>query len=67
MTIHVTHIRKQVEITVYKRACPYCKKRPIKKKRTCGERSCQYKHHILLMRKRRKTDQQRPSAQINIS
>lgn len=43
--------------------CEYCDKRPVKRV-TCGHPSCQYKHHIVTMRKKRKTKQKRPSGRI---
>ena len=47
---------KRLDIEVdYIRLCPYCKKRKIKRA-TCGDRECQYKHHITSMRLKRKTD-----------
>ena len=51
--------------TTYHLACPYCRKRKIIRS-TCGHQSCQYKHHLVLMRARRKTDQQRPTARKQI-
>lgn len=38
--------------------CPYCNKRPILRA-TCGHFQCQFKRHVLQMRKKRKTDQVR--------
>jgi hypothetical protein len=64
--IRVTHTRVEITKTTYRKGCPYCRKRPLKKK-TCGHFTCQYKHHILTMRKKRKTDQKRPTAQIKIA
>ena len=34
--------------------CPYCKKRPIKKKQTCGHYVCQYYYHKDYVKKQRK-------------
>lgn len=46
--------------------CPYCKERPVIKS-TCGNKICQYKHHIVIMRKRkRKTSQIRRKARIKL-
>lgn len=42
----------------FKELCPYCNKKEIKKA-TCGDWQCQFKHKILQMRKKRKTDQVR--------
>jgi hypothetical protein len=61
--IRVTHTRVEITKTTYKRACPYCKKRPLKKK-TCGNHICQYQHHIITMRKIRKTTRKCPAIQI---
>ncbi len=62
--ITITHQRTLVERVVYKKACPYCKERPLKIK-TCGDLKCQYTHHILEMRKERKTDRTCPTRTIN--
>jgi len=56
--IEITHTRQEVTITKYTKVCPYCKKKPIKRV-TCGDWICQWKHHILEMRKDRKTEQVR--------
>jgi len=44
--------------------CPYCREKIILKK-TCGDLECQYKHHIVKMRLKRKTRQKR-STRTNI-
>ena len=43
--------------------CEYCQKRPILRK-TCGNFTCQFKRHILQMRKNRKTEQKRPTRRV---
>lgn len=59
--------RIEITITRYQKACPYCKTRPVKIK-TCGNFVCQYKHHILEMRKYpRKTERRSPTVTINTS
>ena len=60
----VKHQRTEITIVKYQKVCPYCKIRPIKR-RTCGDAKCQYIHHILEVRKVRKTDQKRPSITIS--
>jgi hypothetical protein len=55
--------RLNIEVN-YVRLCPYCKKMVKVKTATCGGWKCQWLHHIALMRKRRKTDQVRPSRRV---
>jgi hypothetical protein len=61
----IIHNRVCITRVTYQKACPYCQDRPLIR-RTCGDRECQYLHHVLSMRKIRKTDQKRPTRQIKI-
>lgn len=59
--MNIIHHHIEITKTTYQKACPYCKKRPIKRK-TCGNPKCQYKHHIYQLRQYnvRKTERKRP-------
>lgn len=62
--MQLTHQKICITKTTYKKACPYCKTRPLKLK-TCGHFSCQYQHHILEMRKDRKTERKHPTRTVS--
>lgn len=61
--INIKHTRTEVTVTklIPVPMCPICRERRVKvrggkPRSTCGHYLCQYKHHILVMRKRRKTE-----------